>query len=301
VNEALGVALMVLVGAQLAPQAPINRGLSHRVGGLAAALVNFSVGGVLILAVCIAAGKLGGVWDVSHVPPGDLAGGLLGAGFVLTALLCVGSIGASGVAAATVTGQLIASLTLDATGALGLERRPLAAHVLLGATAVLVGTLLILPREGSVPDQGSTRARLGPGLAMVLGGALIGVQHPLNGHLAGSIGDLPSAVVNFAVGTLALGAVVVGSSQAPRLGRLPGVPRHLLLGGVFGAVNVTLALATVDRIGAGALAAAAVTGQMIAALALDRAGLLGLRPHPVTRRRIAGALLLIAGTVLVAV
>jgi transporter family-2 protein len=303
VSEALGVALMVLVGAQLAPQAPINRGLSHRVGGLAAAFVNFAVGGVLILVVCAAAGKLGGVWGVWHVPPGDLAGGLLGAGFVLLALLCVGSIGASGVAAATVTGQLIASLALDATGALGLERRSPTAPVLLGALAVLAGTLLILPRERAVagPDPAPALARLGPGAAMVLGGALLGVQHPLNGQLAGSIGDLPSSVVNFAVGAGALLAVLAGAGQAPRLTRLPGVPRHLLVGGVFGALNVTVALTMVDRIGAGALAAATVTGQLIASLALDRAGLLGLRPHPVTRRRAAGALLLIAGTVLVAV
>ncbi len=308
-SEALGVALMALVGAQLAPQAPVNRGLSRLSGGLAAACVNFAVGGTLLLAACVLTGQLGDAWGIWQVPPGDAAGGLLGATFVLTALLCVGAIGAGGVAAAAVTGQLIASLLLDATGSLGLETRPLTAPHLLGAAAVLAGTWLVLPSTGARPARdagdGDGRSgrlrRLGPAVATVASGCLLGVQHPLNGHLAGTIGDLPSGLVNFAVGGLALAAVLVVSGQAPRLAGLRGAPWYLLTGGLFGAVNATAALSLVDRIGAGALAAAAVTGQMTASLALDRAGLLGLTPHAVTPRRLAGALLLVAGTVLVAV
>lgn len=303
-SDPFGVGLMVLTGAQLAPQAPVNRGLAQLGGGLAAAFVSFAVGAAAVIAACAVSGHLGGVGGVWSVPPGDAAGGLLGAGFVLIALLCVGAIGAGGVAAAAVTGQLLASLALDATGALGLPLRPLDPPLLLGAATVLAGTYLVLPRpapgDTGSADERPPRGRLLPALAVVAGGALMGVQHPLNGHLAGSIGDLPASVVNFAVGTAALAAVLLTSGQAPRLASLRAAPWYLLTGGLFGAVNATAALSLVDKIGAGALAAAAVTGQMLASLALDRAGLLGLHPHPVTPRRAAGALLLIAGTILVA-
>jgi len=300
-SDVLGVALMVAVGAQLAPQAPINRGLARLTAGVPAAFVSFLVGTAAIVVVCAVGGELGGVWGVWGAPPGEVVGGLLGAGFVLIALLCVGTIGAGGVAAAAVTGQLLASLALDAAGAFGLESRPLDAASLLGAAAVLAGTYMVLPRgDGSNRSARSSWRRLGIGLVVVAGGAMMGVQHPINGELGASIGDLPASVVNFVVGSTALGVAVVVSGQVPRLAGLRRARPHQLSGGLLGAVNVTAALIMVGRIGAGAVAAAGVTGQMIASLALDRAGLLALERHPVTARRLGGAALLVAGTALVA-
>lgn len=299
-TDAVGVVLMASVGSLLAAQAPLNRQLSGLVTGVPAALVNFGVGLAAILIVCALVGELGSLPDALEVPAPRLAGGLLGAGFVLAALLCVGAIGAGGVAAAAVTGQLLASLALDAGGAFGLEQRPIDAQSLLGGAAVLAGTVLILPRavRGEVAEV-ARWSRLGPAMAVIAGGAMMGVQHPLNGELGASIGDLQAGVVNFVVGTAALGAVVLCTGQARRLGGLRRVRPHQLGGGLIGAVNATAALVLVGEIGAGAIAAAAVTGQMTASLALDRAGLLALRPHPVTGRRLGGGALLVAGTILI--
>ncbi len=301
-SDAAAVLLMVLVGAQLAPQAALNRELAGRTSGLAATFVSFSVGLLLVVAVCAASGQLGEVGGAFDVPPGHLAGGLLGAGFVLIAVLSVGAIGASGVAAAAVTGQLIASLALDATGALHLQQRPLTAPLLLGAAAVLLGTFLVVGGGNAARGLRShgLRQRLPPTLATIAGGAMLGLQHPLNHELGEAIGDLPSAAVNFALASLALAAVLLLSGQAPRLAGLRRVPPPYLLGGVMGAVNATASLVLVGRIGAGAVAAAGVTGQLTASLALDRAGVLGLRRRGLDWQRLAGAALLVAGTVLVA-
>ena len=48
---------------------------------------------------------------------------MLGAAYVFTALIAVSAIGAGGVAAATITGQLTASVVIDRLGLLGLEQQ----------------------------------------------------------------------------------------------------------------------------------------------------------------------------------
>ena len=53
-------------------------------------------------------------------------------------------IGAAGIAAATVTGQLAGSALLDRGGLLGLEKRPLDGIRAVGLAMLALGTLLVL-------------------------------------------------------------------------------------------------------------------------------------------------------------
>ena len=62
---------------------------------------------------------------------------------------------------------------------------------------------------------------------------------------------------------------------------------------------MTVALIAVSSIGAGGVAAATITGQLAAAVVIDRLGILGLEQTPLTATRIAGVVLLLAGTYLV--
>ncbi len=55
-------------------------------------------------------------------PPLYLTGGLMGAVLVSVSLVTVRTLGAGGVVAATVSGQLVVSAVLDAFGFLGLDR-----------------------------------------------------------------------------------------------------------------------------------------------------------------------------------
>lgn len=302
-SVAAGVAAIVLIGGLAAFQAPLNRGLAQVTGPLASVCTNFLVGLAVVTCACALAGRIGGVWDVWDVPPEQALGGLLGVAYVLCALIGVGTIGASGVTAATVAGQLVASLALDASGALGLDQRPLTVTVGLGAVAVFVGTFLVVAgRDGAGAGSDGHRAmhHLLPAALVVIGGVAVGVQHPLNGHLGTEIGDLPAAVVSFGLGAVVLLALLGARREIPRLAGVAGVPWRYRAGGVLGAINVTASLALVETIGAGPLAAATVTGLAIASLALDRAGVLGLHRRPVTSRRLAGAALVVGGTVLVA-
>ena len=102
-------------------QAPINSVLGKSIGTFAAASVSFAIGLVVLVAITVVAG--GGFGDVGKA--GDLSwvyltGGLLGAAYVTTVLVSVRTLGAGGVAAATIAGQLAMSVLLDRTGALGI-------------------------------------------------------------------------------------------------------------------------------------------------------------------------------------
>jgi len=140
------------------------------------------------------------------------------------------------------------------------------------------------------------------GLAVILtaaAGGLIALQAPINAGLGRATGSLAAALVSFAIGTVALTAIVVISGNAGGLGSTFDVSWYYLLGGLLGAVYVTNALLAVSAIGAGGVAAATVAGQLTASVAIDRLGLFGLDQVALTPARVVGVVLLLAGTLLV--
>jgi transporter family-2 protein len=136
-------------------------------------------------------------------------------------------------------------------------------------------------------------------LIMAVVGGCIALQAPINAGLGRSTGSFAAATISFAVGTVLLGAIVAVSGRAGGLGDVADVQWYYLLGGALGAAYVFSALVLVSEIGAGAVAAATVTGQLTTSVVLDRIGFLGLDREPLTASRVAGVLLLLAGTYLV--
>lgn len=70
-------------------------------------------------------------------------------------------------------------------------------------------------------------------------------------------------------------------------------------GGLFGAIYIAISILLLPRLGAATVIALIVAGQMIGSLAFDHFGLFGLPVHHITAPRVAGALFLLVGTVLV--
>ncbi len=136
--------LMALTGGLIALQAPINAGLGKATGSVAAALVSFAVGTLLLAAILVISGQANGLASTFDVRWYYLIGGALGAAYVYTALKTVGTIGAGGVAAATITGQLTLSVIIDRLGILGLEQQPIDASRVAGVALLLAGTALIV-------------------------------------------------------------------------------------------------------------------------------------------------------------
>jgi transporter family-2 protein len=143
-DKGTAVLFTAAAGGLIALQAPINAGLGKATGDLAAALISFMVGTAALLLIVVVSGKAGGVSHATDVRWYYLLGGLLGAIYVANALVAVSSIGAGGVAAATVAGQLTASVVADRLGILGLEQVALSPLRLLGVALLLVGTVLVV-------------------------------------------------------------------------------------------------------------------------------------------------------------
>jgi transporter family-2 protein len=143
-DRGLAVALTAVAGGLIAAQAPLNAELGRTTGSMAAALVSFLVGTVALAAVIVLSGKAGGLGSTFDVSWYYLLGGLLGAVYVFNALVAVSAIGAGGVAAATIFGQLTASVAIDRLGLFGLDEVPLTPERILGVVLLLAGTVLVV-------------------------------------------------------------------------------------------------------------------------------------------------------------
>lgn len=136
----------------------------------------------------------------------------------------------------------------------------------------------------------------------IVSGAFIAVQAPINAQLARGLGlPVAAAFFSFLSGTVVLGIVTVVMTRAQGISldwKAPA-PWLFVAGGLLGGFYVTLSTVLVPRIGAAALMAFLVAGQLIAGMLLDRIGFLGFAVREISLGRIAGAVLLLAGALLV--
>jgi bacterial/archaeal transporter family-2 protein len=145
VEKWLPVFTTVVAGGLVAMQAPINSKLGKTIGTFPAASVSFAIGLVVLVAIAAAAGGgFGRLGEVRHLEWYYLSGGVLGAAYVTTVLLTVRTIGAGGVAAATIAGQLTMSVALDRLGVLGLEQKGLSVSRMFGIALLAAGVFLIV-------------------------------------------------------------------------------------------------------------------------------------------------------------
>jgi transporter family-2 protein len=144
VDRGAAVLLTSLVGGLIALQAPINSLLGKSIGTFQAALVSFTVGTLALCAIAAVSGGLGPVAEVRSVPWHYLAGGLLGAAYVTCVLVTVRTLGAGGITAATIAGQLTMSVLVDRFGWLGVEKEPISAAKIAGIALLAAGTFLIV-------------------------------------------------------------------------------------------------------------------------------------------------------------
>jgi transporter family-2 protein len=140
-----------------------------------------------------------------------------------------------------------------------------------------------------------------PYLVAFVAGLMLTVQVGLNATLGRAVGNVRFAVLaNFTVGLAALLVYVVAARDAwPTRAGLATVPVWAWFGGFLGAFYVAVATLMGPRIGAAALLALTVFGQLLASMLVDQFGWLGFPTQPLSLTRIAGAVLLLGGVGLI--
>jgi transporter family-2 protein len=145
VDRGLAVLLTAAVGGLIALQAPINSNLGKAIGTFQAAFLSFAIGTIVLFAIAlVAGGGLGDLGEVRNISWVYLTGGLLGAAYVTSVLVTVRTLGAGGVTAATIAGQLSMSLVVDQFGLLGVAKQPITAARLFGVLLLATGVFLIV-------------------------------------------------------------------------------------------------------------------------------------------------------------
>jgi bacterial/archaeal transporter family-2 protein len=131
-------------------------------------------------------------------------------------------------------------------------------------------------------------------------GGLIALQAPINSGLGKAVGTFQAAFASFLLGTIVL-AVIAGLARGGfgQLAEVRTLAPQYLIGGLLGAAYVTTVLVTVRTLGAGAVVAATIAGQLTMSVIIDQYGLLGVDKDPINAMKLVGVLLLAGGTYLV--
>ncbi len=134
-------------------------------------------------------------------------------------------------------------------------------------------------------------------LLAVAAGVGVAVQFGVNGQLRRVSGQpIWASFISFVVGTAALLLCFVATRRAwPSGGQFGHAPWWIWIGGLLGAFYVVVSVVAGPRLGAAALVACVIAGQLVASVVIDHFGLIGYAVHLISPGRIVGAVLLLAG------
>jgi transporter family-2 protein len=145
VDKGVALAVAAVVGGIAVTQAPLNSQLGRSVGGLEASVVALGISFAAVLLFSAATGGIGGLRQIGEAPwHAVVGGGVAGAIFVASIVWTVRALGAGGLIAATIAGQLGVAVLIDHFGWLGVERSPVTLAKVAGVALLALGTWLVI-------------------------------------------------------------------------------------------------------------------------------------------------------------
>jgi len=140
-----------------------------------------------------------------------------------------------------------------------------------------------------------------PVLLAVGAGVSVLTQQVLNANLRAELGSAAwSGFVSYALGVVCMfGLAVALRDPLPSAAVAARVPWWAWTGGIFGAIFIGLSIVLIPKLGGAAFIALLVAGQMMAALAFDHYGWLGIPQRSVDLSRVLGVCLLLGGVILI--
>jgi transporter family-2 protein len=138
-------------------------------------------------------------------------------------------------------------------------------------------------------------------LLTVGAGVSVFVQQALNANLRTELNSAAwSGFVSYLLGVVFMVCLaIVLRDPIPSGSTMGRVPGWAWSGGIFGAIFIALSIITIPKVGGAAYIALLVTGQLVAALAFDHFGWLGIPQRPIDLPRLLGVALLVGGVILI--
>ncbi|SHL66797.1 DMT family transporter [Roseibium suaedae] len=138
-------------------------------------------------------------------------------------------------------------------------------------------------------------------IAAVLAGAVVPFQGGANAALGRALGHpLWATMMSLGVSALCLiPALVLLKVPMPVFSTLSAQPKWIWIGGVAGVIYITAAILLVPRLGAAGFMTAVIAGQILASVAIDTFGGVGLPARPMESVRLVGVLLVTLGAIAV--
>jgi transporter family-2 protein len=298
----LSLPLAVLAGLTMSAQGRINGALGARLNdGLAAAVVSFGIGLVLMTALTVLpAGGRRALRNVmpalrAHkVPKWYLLAGASGAFLVMSQGVTVAVVGIALFTVAVVAGQSISGLLVDRMGLGPGGRKYLTVLRVLSAVLTMVAVAWAVSPKFSA---GLSAAWLLPIALPLAAGFLQSFQQALNGTQTKHYGSpMPATLINFVVGFVLLCAAWLVKLAVAGPGNALPSEWWYYLGGPLGSFFIMAAAVIVGSLGVLLTGLGMIAGQLLGALLLD-----AFFPVPgsvITTATVLGTLLALAAMVL---
>jgi transporter family-2 protein len=142
-------------------------------------------------------------------------------------------------------------------------------------------------------------------IIIIAAGTLVAMQAGTNATMNKSLqSPFLSSAVSFAGGLLSLLLALAiymafNKTPLPKADQWAAAPWWAWIGGALGAVYVLAGVLTVEKVGTGLFVCLSVTASILASLAIDHFGLVGMHRHAASPARLIGGALMVLGMILI--
>lgn len=132
-------------------------------------------------------------------------------------------------------------------------------------------------------------------------GISVVIQQALNANLRTALSSAAwSGFVSYFIGLVCMAALaLLLQDPIPSLATAARISWFAWSGGLFGAIFIGLGIFLIPQLGSATFFAMLIAGQMLGSIAFDHFGVLGVPVHPASAIRVAGAVLLVGGVILI--
>lgn len=279
--------MAVAAGLAIPAQGRINGALGARLDdGIAAAVVSFSTGLVLMILVSLVLprGRAGLAQIVPAVrerrfPPYYVMAGGIGAFFVFAQSFTIGVLGVALFTVSTVTGQTVSGLLVDRLGIGPGGKKAVTGIRVIGCILTIAAVAwAVSPRFGAGAGASSAGASAGgdpaqlilPVLLPVLAGFMMSFQQAMNGTATMHYGTpIAATLVNFVAGACVLWVAWLVKVAVAGTGNPLPDEWWYYLGGPMGCVFIGLGALLVRSLGVLVTGLGMIAGQLLGSLGLD--------------------------------